>query len=636
MCIGFGLAFALGHSWQASLAVSCTLAPTSMGIALNVLKAAKVLNTPTGQLIIAAAVLDDVVALVLLAMLQAIGRGTPAVSLLLPLCSSVLLMALAVVVARFVSPRVTAALLKRRALSKTRGRAEKALLGLLFCLALLLVPLCHALGTSHLLGTFLAGLALCSEPALHSGFTRQVKRALQWLLRLFFAATVGFEIPVREFANGRVVGSALLFSLAATGKLLTGVFAVPRTPTEMATVGFAMSAWGEFAFIIATAALDMHMINTQTFASLTLAVLISVLVSPLCLRAVLARAARASRARIRHAVDETDARRAAPPSAAAPQAVATTTRAADADAGVDGPSLGSAPVLYRMPKEVVMPVLYRMHALAAVAWGQSVRLLGAMGAQALTVLDFRTRQEGGKVEYELFLEDTRLSAPPRRDLPEEIEALMQKRLGELIQALTPLVSTAGGSAQCSIERWLPGTPDGSPPALREEQGPSGASADLMAARELALAQEPQEVGGEDGGGGARTMAGLFSRQALGGGHLRGRLSRSRSADWPRQEPAPAPSAARPIAETSDETELSNRSYKLSSSALTLEGYLSPRARSRRGEARARLVSPVRPEARSDGKEWLDRNAAGSPHGRGAAGVGPVGNVGLERAEESHV
>jgi Kef-type K+ transport system membrane component KefB len=104
--------YVLGLDWRAALAVGCTLAPTSMGIALNVLKKGKVrahphpadpyppasamdrhppishpasfvplavarspqvLNTPTGQLIIAAAVLDDVIALILLAELQVLG-----------------------------------------------------------------------------------------------------------------------------------------------------------------------------------------------------------------------------------------------------------------------------------------------------------------------------------------------------------------------------------------------------------------------------------------------------------------------------------------------------------------------------------------------------------------------------------
>ena len=80
--------FVVGLDWHAALAIGCTLAPTSMGIALNVLKKGKVLNTPTGQLIIAAAVLDDVIALILLSELQMLDHPTPT-NLLLPIISSV-------------------------------------------------------------------------------------------------------------------------------------------------------------------------------------------------------------------------------------------------------------------------------------------------------------------------------------------------------------------------------------------------------------------------------------------------------------------------------------------------------------------------------------------------------------------
>ena len=88
---------------QAALAVGCTLAPTSMGIALNVLKQAKLLNTPTGQLIIAAAVLDDVIALLLLSELQALGNPTP-VALMAPIAVSLGLMLFFGGVAVFVMP----------------------------------------------------------------------------------------------------------------------------------------------------------------------------------------------------------------------------------------------------------------------------------------------------------------------------------------------------------------------------------------------------------------------------------------------------------------------------------------------------------------------------------------------------
>eukprot|EP00486_Rosalina_sp_Unknown_P008386 CAMPEP_0201579786 /NCGR_PEP_ID=MMETSP0190_2-20130828/27623_1 /ASSEMBLY_ACC=CAM_ASM_000263 /TAXON_ID=37353 /ORGANISM="Rosalina sp." /LENGTH=246 /DNA_ID=CAMNT_0048014729 /DNA_START=136 /DNA_END=873 /DNA_ORIENTATION=+ len=82
--IGTGLAIAYGQRFQTAIAIGACLAPTSMGIALNVLRNAKVLNTPTGQLIIAAAVLDDVIALMLLSELEAM--ADPSVKkILLPL-----------------------------------------------------------------------------------------------------------------------------------------------------------------------------------------------------------------------------------------------------------------------------------------------------------------------------------------------------------------------------------------------------------------------------------------------------------------------------------------------------------------------------------------------------------------------
>ena len=198
LLIAFLLAIGpLGLDWKAGLALGCTLAPTSMGIALNVLKAGKVLNTPTGQLIIAAAVLDDVIALILLAELQALEHPN-LLDMVLPVATSVGLMLGVGWLAIYVVPRV----LKQCVLPRVPpNQRDNALLGLLFFLAFCLVPGCHQLGSSHLLGAFLAGLSFCSDEHVHHAWTKQVKRLLQWLLRIFFAATIGFEVPVREFVQ---------------------------------------------------------------------------------------------------------------------------------------------------------------------------------------------------------------------------------------------------------------------------------------------------------------------------------------------------------------------------------------------------------------------------------------------------
>ena len=60
-------ALQVDKGWEEAFAAGAALAPTSMGIALNVLRSCKVLNTPSGQLIIAAAMLQDVIGIILLA-----------------------------------------------------------------------------------------------------------------------------------------------------------------------------------------------------------------------------------------------------------------------------------------------------------------------------------------------------------------------------------------------------------------------------------------------------------------------------------------------------------------------------------------------------------------------------------------
>ena len=121
-------------------------------------------------------------------------------------------------------------------------------------LAIGLVPLCHHLGSSHLLGVFLAGFCFCTADLVHAAWskqvdlagycrvhllgayhlmlctphaactqliagTAQVKRVLHWLLKIFFAASIGFVVPVRDFGDLTVIGNACILFIAVLGKL---------------------------------------------------------------------------------------------------------------------------------------------------------------------------------------------------------------------------------------------------------------------------------------------------------------------------------------------------------------------------------------------------------------------------------
>ena len=62
VALAFTIALILGYQGIAAVAAGCVFAPTSLGIAMNILRQSNVLNTPVGQLIVAAAIIDDMVA----------------------------------------------------------------------------------------------------------------------------------------------------------------------------------------------------------------------------------------------------------------------------------------------------------------------------------------------------------------------------------------------------------------------------------------------------------------------------------------------------------------------------------------------------------------------------------------------
>jgi len=431
--------FVFGQGWKASLAVGCTLAPTSMGIALNVLKAGGVLNTPTGQLVIAAAVLDDVIALILLAELRALENPT-LLKLVLPIVSSVGLMVGVGWLGVFVTPMVTRAIMPR---IQPKSK-KKFFLGMLLFLAILLVPCCHQLGSSHLLGAFLAGLCFCTDHEAHSAWQEQVKRVLQWLLKIFFAATIGFEVPVRSFAQPAVIWRAALLCTASIGKVATGVWAVPLRTSEFFTVGFAMAAWGEFAFITATTARDAHIIDDTIFSATILAVLVSVVIAPTLLRITLARSSRAAYGRIDGAMRRVPP----PPPSASERRSERGVKLAAAEQSVELGSPCAAPT-----------ACYRLRTRSPPVWGLNSVLTQLLMEQGLVVLDSRSQHGHNPpmVVTEIFLQDLLLCLPPTATLRSKQEKELKRRLKTLTTLVTQALTDSAQerqSVKVDLIRWM--------------------------------------------------------------------------------------------------------------------------------------------------------------------------------------
>jgi len=288
--IGVMLALALGIDMKGAIATGASFGPTSLGIALNILRSGGILNTPVGQLIISAAVIDDMIALVVLSQLRALTGEVTVASVLIPVMSALGFLLIGGFMAIYVLPPIISKYILSRFPSEVHDKLE---LLIMFSMLLLLMPATFYAKASFLMGAFVAGLTFCSSHTLHHIFVTQFKRLLQWLMRIFFAASIGFQVPVKQFGSGEVIWKGLFLTLALTGKLAAGLlvpnFSQARRFKEhhlrdCLVTGLSLAAEGEFAFVIAVFAVDAGLIDVSTYSSIVLAVLLSTIVPPFLLR----------------------------------------------------------------------------------------------------------------------------------------------------------------------------------------------------------------------------------------------------------------------------------------------------------------------------------------------------------------
>lgn len=282
MVIAFVVATAWGADMKEAIATSGAMVTMSTGITLNVLKGCGALNQPLGQLVIAAATVNEVFSIVVLTLVTNMANGATVAWYAIPLATTLVLFFSIGYAAVWIVPKI----LDERILpSIPENQRHNALLGMIFATGLVLAPSCRLAGSSELLGAFLAGLTFCSDRAAHDIWDKQVKRVLHWLLRLFFAASIGFSIPSPANLSGPLVlAKAGLLELAVFGKLAVGFFDdVPECFSR--PLGFAWAEFGEVSLVIATAA--RKVLADTTYDGIVLAVLASVVVFPYALRKTL-------------------------------------------------------------------------------------------------------------------------------------------------------------------------------------------------------------------------------------------------------------------------------------------------------------------------------------------------------------
>ena len=272
-----GLGIALGLDWRLALAAGLGLGMSSTAIGLGVLAERNLMATSAGQSVLSVALLQDIAAIPILALLPllAAGAGDSDGSAWLAAGKAIAVIAAVVLGGR---------LLLRPAL---RWIARSETPEIFTAAALLLVvataALMQSVGLSMALGAFLAGVLLAE-----SEYRKELETDLEpfkgLLLGLFFIA-VGMSIDFAAVLAhpGVVAGIVAGFLLLKTAVLWAMARTMPLPMREWPVFVILLAQGGEFGFVVFQTALGAQLISAEASSLLVASVALSMLLTPLVL-----------------------------------------------------------------------------------------------------------------------------------------------------------------------------------------------------------------------------------------------------------------------------------------------------------------------------------------------------------------
>jgi len=277
------------HHWFAALFLGATLSATSVGITARVLTDLGKVQTTEGQIILGAAVIDDVMGLIVLAVMAGMAGGgtegsSPAVAATLVTAKAVGFIVGALVLGRALAPRLF------RYASTLKGKSVIFTSALVTCFVLAWSA--NAVGLAPIVGAFAAGLVLEGVPfgelLPEGGKLEDLLMPVSAVLVPLFFVHMGVQVRLEELAGGSVLLALALTAVAIAGKQACAL-AVVTPGADRLTVGLGMIPRGEVGLIFAGMGLTLKqdgqaLLGSGEFAAVVAMVLLTTVLTPPLLR----------------------------------------------------------------------------------------------------------------------------------------------------------------------------------------------------------------------------------------------------------------------------------------------------------------------------------------------------------------
>jgi Kef-type K+ transport system membrane component KefB len=290
--LGFIYMKARGDASTEAVFVGAAMVATSVGITARVLGDLHVLGTRNAKIILGAAVFDDILGMVLLAVVAGLaGHGLQWMHLGILIAEAV---AFAVFMI-FVAPRIVRRI--QPGVEHMSTANASFILSLAICL--FLSWLAATIGMAAIIGAFFAGL-MFADYAPEWNLLPRVSGITEFLAPFFFFA-IGSRLNLQLFSGNILVTASVISALAIISKLLGCGLPVAKDGwTTVLQVGVGMMPRGEVALIVALVGLQSGIVTQFTYAIVVFMTAVTTLLAPPILRIVF-------RAEIRQQSEEQEA-----------------------------------------------------------------------------------------------------------------------------------------------------------------------------------------------------------------------------------------------------------------------------------------------------------------------------------------
>jgi len=277
LILGRQIMLAFGYPQIEAAFVGAAMVATSVGITAKVLADMNLLSERASKLILAAAIIDDVLGLIVLAVVSSLAKGD--VNYVDLIVTGVLATGFTLVVSQFGTKAFEKLVPKFDSVTKTVKSQFVLAILLLFVLSIL----ASRAGVAAIIGAFLAGMALASSVSVD---TKKETAGVTEFLVPFFLAGIGLQMDLSVFQNAGTMWMCGLILLAAVVSKLVGcgLGAWRLGYRDALRVGVGMVPRGEVGMVVAQIGLSIGVIPKDVYAVVVFMSIATTMVAPMLLK----------------------------------------------------------------------------------------------------------------------------------------------------------------------------------------------------------------------------------------------------------------------------------------------------------------------------------------------------------------